>query len=131
MATTTKKHVYLSDLHFEHSLWINELDFSKDELYIFTNRLAGVIDRNTDKTFEATAESFQNQLIRQKEVVDELRHSIKTHESELVHYAHDHPIALDHAYFSDHAAFREKMTRFTSLYADFKKEFMRFIAEWM
>ena len=131
MVETTKKHVYLSDLHFEHSLWLNELDFSKDELYIFTNRLAGVVDRNTDNAFEAKAESFQNQLIVQKEAVDELRHAIKAHESELAHFAQEHPIAIDHVYFIDHVSFRERMTRFTALYADFKKEFMQFIAEWM
>ena len=131
MVETAKKHVYLSDLHFEHSLWLNELDFSKDELYIFTNRLAGVIERNNDNAFEAKAESFQNQLIVQKEVVDELRHSIKGHESELAHFAKEHPISIDHVYFTDHVGLRERMTRFTSLYADLKKEFMHFIAAWM
>ena len=131
MAETTKKHVYLSDLHFEHRLWLNELNFSKDELYIFTNRLAGVVEKNTNNAFEAKAESFQNQLIRQKEVVDELMHAIKAHESEMAHQAEEHPIAIDHVYFADHADFREKMARFTTLYASFKTSFMRFIAEWM
>jgi hypothetical protein len=131
MATTAKKHVYLSDLHFEHTLWLNELAFTKDETYIFTNRLAGVIEKNTDKDFEAKAESFQNKLIRQKEVMDELHHAIKKHESELAHYAQSHPIAIDHVHFVDHVDLRGKMTRFTSLYAAFKKEFLHFIAEWM
>ena len=131
MTATAKKHVYLSDLHFEHTLWLNELAFVKDELPVFTNRLAGVIDNNTDKTFEAKAESFQNKLIRQKEVSDELRHAIKAHESELAQYAQSHPIAIDHVYFVDHVGLREKMARFTVLYANFKADFMRFIAEWM
>jgi ATP/maltotriose-dependent transcriptional regulator MalT len=131
MAAIAKKHVYLSDLHFEHSLWLNELDFSKDELYIFTNRLAGAVEKNTDKDFTPTAESFQNKLIRQKEVVDELHHAIKKHESELAHYAQEHPIAIDHVHFTDHVDLRQKMARFTSLYASFKKEFLHFIAEWM
>ena len=131
MTATAKKHVYLSDLHFEHNLWLNELNFSKDELYIFTNRLAGVIDNNTDKDFSAMAESKQNQLIRQKEVVDELRHAIKAHESELAHYAQEHPIAIDHVHFVDHVDIRSKMARFTQLYANFKKDFLRFILEWM
>jgi hypothetical protein len=131
MATTAKKHVYLSDLHFEHSLWLNELDFSKDELGIFTNRLSGVVDRNTDNTFEASAERFQNQLILQENALTELRHDIKKHESELVNFAKEHPIAIDHVHFTDHVGLRERMTRFTALYAEFKKDFMHFIAQWM
>jgi hypothetical protein len=128
---TAKKHVFLSDLHFEHTLWLRELNFAKDELPIFTNRLEGVIEKSTDKTFEGKAESFQNKLIRQKEVVDELSHAIKAHESELAHYAQSHPIAVDHVHFIDHVDIRTKMARFTSLYAAFKKDFLQFIAEWM
>ena len=131
MTTTAKKHVYLSDLHFEHTLWLNELAFTKDELTIFVNRLADVIEKHTDKTFEANAESFQNRLIRQKEVMDELHHAIKAHESELVQYAQSHPIAIDHVHFIDHVDLRERMVRFTPLYAAFKKDFLHFIAEWM
>ena len=70
-------------------------------------------------------------MIRQKEVVDELRHAIKAHESELAHYAIEHPIAIDHVHFVDHVDIRGKMARFTSLYAAFKKDFLHFIAEWM
>ena len=131
MTATAKKHVYMSDLHFEHNLWLNELAFSKDELPIFVNRLSGVMEKNTDKAFEAQAESFQNKLIRQKEVVDELRHAIKAHESELAHYAIEHPIAIDHVHFVDHVDIRGKMARFTTLYATFKKDFLSFIIQWM
>jgi hypothetical protein len=131
MTATAKKHVYMSDLHFEHNLWLRELNFAKDELPIFVERLADVIEKNTDKEFTAMAESFQNRLIRQKEVVDELRHAIKAHESELAHYAIEHPIAIDHVHFVDHVDLREKMVRFTTLYATFKKDFLRFIIQWM
>lgn len=131
MTATHQKHVYLKDLHFEHSLWLNELNFAKDELSIFTNRLSEVEARNNASDFSATAESLQNRLIRQIEVVSELRHDIKKQESFLAHYAEDHPIAVDHVYFNDHADLREKMVRFTTLYAEFKGEFMRFIAKWM
>jgi hypothetical protein len=131
MTATAKKHVYMSDLHFEHNLWLNELAFSKDELPIFINRLAGVIEKNTDHEFTAMAESFQNRLTRQNDVVSELRHAIKAHESELAHYAIEHPIAIDHVHFIDHVDLREKMSRFTTLYATFKKDFMRFIIQWM
>ncbi len=131
MTTTDKKQVYLKDLHFEHRIWLNELNFVKDELAIFTNRLSEVEGKNTAADFSALAESFQNRLIRQKEVVYELSHEIKEHESALADYAEEFPIAIDHVHFDDHKEVRGKMARFTVLYAEFKAEFMRFIAKWM
>ena len=131
MTATHQKHIYLKDLHFEHNLWLNELSFAKDELAIFTNRLSEVEARNTSPEFSASAESLQNRLVRQQEVVHDLRHEIKLHESALAHYASEHPIAIDRVHFADQEGLREKMARFTLLYAEFKAEFMRFIGKWM
>ena len=131
MTATHQKHVYLKDLHFEHSIWLNELNFAKDEIVSLTKRLEEVVAKNTDKAFEYMADSLQNRLIRQKEVVGELRHTIKAHETSLAHYAEEHPIAIDHVYFTDHQGLRERMARFATLYAPFKAEFMNFIAKWM
>jgi hypothetical protein len=131
MTTTAKKQVRLSDLHFEHKLWLNELDFSQDELSIFTKYLAGVIEKNTNKIVVAMAESKQSQLIRQKEVVDELRHLIQSNESKLAHYAMEHPIDVDHVHFTDHKDIRDKVMRFTELYTTFKLGLKRFIIDSM
>lgn len=131
MTATHKKHVFLKDLHFEHRLWLDELSFSKDQLGVFTTRLAEVEEKNTASDFKVYAESFQNRLIRQKEVIDKLSYDIKEHETALVDYAEEFPIAIDHVHFSDHDKLREKMIRFTALYAEFKGEFMRFLAKWM
>ena len=131
MTTTHQDHVYLKDLHFEHRLWLNELNFVKDEIAIFTHRLSEVEIKNNGADFSAEAESLQNRLIRQKEVLDELLHEINAHESSLAHDAQEHPIAIDHLYFKDHKGLRDKMSRFSTLYAEFKAEFMRFTAKWM
>jgi hypothetical protein len=131
MTATQQKHVYLKDLHFEHRIWMNELNFAKDEMVSLTKRLEEVVSKNTDKEFEYMADSLQNRLIRQKEVVGELRHTIKAHETSLAHYAEEHLIAVDHVYFTDHQGLRERMARFATLYAPFKAEFMNFIAKWM
>lgn len=131
MTTTHQNPVYLKDLHIEHRQWVSELNFVKDEIAIFTHRLSEIEVKNNGSDFRAEAESFQNRLIRQKEVLDELLHGINAHESFLAHNAIDHPIAIDHIYFQDHKGLREKMTRFSTLYAEFKTEFMRFTAKWM
>ena len=131
MTSTAKKQVYLKDLHFDHKLWLNELKFTKEELSIFTKRLNEVEEKNTSADFAPLAESFQNRLIRQKEVIDELSHAIMEHESALADYAKEFPIAIDHVRFDDHNEIRGKMERFTVIYAEFKAEFMRFLAKWM
>ena len=44
-----KKPVYISDLHFEHRLWLSELAFWQDEIGTFKHRLEEVVTRITDK----------------------------------------------------------------------------------
>ena len=70
-------------LHFEHTLWSNELSFVEDELKIFEKRLEKLVNNLTDRDMMARLEHFQNQFIRQKEVLDQLRHDIKVHEQEI------------------------------------------------
>jgi len=126
-----KKHIYLSDLHFEHQTWKKELAFQKDELVFFKKRLEEVVPRYTDKTVLAKAEQFQNQMIRHGEVVDTLVHDINAHEHELSDFAQEHPIALDHVHFDDHTSLRSKMESQRTIYADFKQQYFRYLTETM
>ena len=125
------KHIYLKDLHFEHKVWLNELKFYKDEITIFEHRLEEVVSKNTGQDVLAKLESFQNQFIREREVVDELSHKIKLSESAKAKYAQEHPIAIDHHYFEDHTDLRDEMNRFRELFAELKSAFLKFLAEWM
>ena len=129
MATT--KPVYLQDLHFEHRLWTNQLSFYKQEVNIFENYLGEVSVKNTNHDAMAGVEHFQNQFIRQKEVIDELVHDIKIHEQNLAQFAKEHPVAIDHVHFHDHTSFRDRMEMFEKIYAELKMEFRRFLAKWM
>jgi succinate dehydrogenase/fumarate reductase flavoprotein subunit len=131
MTATQQKFVNLEDLHFEHRLWLNELDFAKDEMGSLTKRLKEVEAKNTDEDCVFYARHFHNRLNQHKQTVGDLRHAIKEHESALAHQAEEHPIAIDHVYFTDHTVLRRKMTYFTTLYGPFKIEFMNFIAKWM
>jgi hypothetical protein len=132
MATALKdKYIYLSDLHYEHNLWSNELRFYKEEIAILEGRLKEIISKNTDHEAEAGVESFQNRFDLQRDHISELKHRIKKHEQYLVNYAENHPIAIDHVHFTDHTALREDMERFTELYQEMKKSFNRFAVKWM
>lgn len=129
--TLTDKRVHLQDLHSDHQLWLNTLGFCKDEIVIFEHRMEHIAKRNTVSEVMAELEHFQNQYIRQSEVIDELRHDIKQHENHLEKFTIDHPVAVDHVLFQDHTSFRERVHTFEKLYGELKAEFMRWLADRM
>lgn len=129
--SSTHRHIYMKDLYFELKVWLNELNFFKEEVGFFENRLMEVARKNTDRQMMVELEHFQNQFIRQREVIDETRHDVKQAENQLEKIAHDHPIASDHLYFEDHTSLRETMNTFRDIYTDLKKEYLRFLAKWM
>ena len=110
MTTTIKNEGKKIDvLHFEHIVWIKELEFYKNELKVFNKRLTEVSDRYTSTEVLARLEQFQNKFIVQNEVADILRHDLKSHENELMEIAKDSPVALDHKVLKDHPDMRERM----------------------
>jgi hypothetical protein len=74
---------FSNDLRYDHHVWENELNFYKNELHIFEDRLEDMLDRNPSRDLLRELEQFQNQFIRQKEVVDELNHKIHLYDDEL------------------------------------------------
>lgn len=122
------KAVYMDDLHFEHKHWLSQLEFQVDELKIFTHRIEEVVVRWTDKDVLARLEQFQNKFIVHKEVLDTLFHDINLHEQELVKFAKDHPVAVNHVHFKDHGKLRDYVEMQIKLFNELKKEFMRFLS---
>jgi len=125
------KRKYMQDLHFEHMQWNNQLNFFKEELGIFKTRLEEIVSRNTDNDVMREAEHFQNNFILQEEKIDEMLHNIKMHEQELVQYAKDHPVAVEHTYFENYSGLEEGMESFKKIYAELKEEYQRYLAKWM
>lgn len=125
--TTTRK--YIGDLHFDHMEWLNALRFYKDELGIFEHRLEDIVRRNTHGEVMAELEHFQNQFIREREVIDELRHDIKQHENLIEKEAKDHPVAVDHRYFTDHVELRDRMETYEKIYRELKHDYSRWLAK--
>jgi hypothetical protein len=125
--TTPQDHVYIGDLHFDHMEWINGLQFYKEELAIFERRLEEIVSRNNKTEVLAELEHFQNQFIREREVIDELRHDIKAGENVLAKEAKEHPIAINHRYFTDHTELRDRFQTFEKIYRELKAEFHRWL----
>ena len=90
---TQQKHI--SYLHTEHIDWLKQLQFYKDDLGVLQKHLEEAAAKNSSYETRAHVERFQNQFIRQNEVIDELRHEIKQHENELERTIKTNPVATN------------------------------------
>ena len=124
-----KKHI--DELHFEHSLWRNQLRFSKDELKSYQIRLEEIAKKNTNNEVLALVEQFQNKFIRQNEVIDELLHDINVHEDSLAQAAKNNPDSIHHQLFDNHDKMEGSAKSFLSIYNELKKDYYSFSAKWM
>lgn len=129
----TKPHTpkYLGDLHHDHMMWLNTLQFRKEETTILEHRLQEIAARNTKQEVTAEVEHFQNSFIRQRELIDELRHEINAHESELEHEVMVKPVSVEHRYFLDHGNLRGRMKTFEKLYMELKDDFYDWVGKWL
>ncbi len=130
-ASATAPTKRLGELHFDHMEWLNALRFYKDEIGILEHRLEHIVKNNTGGEVLAELEHFQNQFIREREVIDELRHDIKQYENGLEKESKEHPVAIDHRLFADHTELRDRMATYEKLYRELKAEYNRWLAKRM
>lgn len=121
--------VHLTDLHNEHSEWNRRIAFYRDEIASFENRLGDIVKANTKSEVLAPLEHFQNQFIRQKEVLDNLAHDINLYETILVNIAKENNVATDRKRTDDHTDLRSKMNQFDKIFGELKEEFTKFLSE--
>jgi hypothetical protein len=124
MATPTSR---ASALHFEHQLWTNELRFFEDEINIYEGYLGDLVTQSNDKEMLAKLEHFQNQFIRQKEVLDELNSDIHKHEQHLSLLLQDDQDSND-VDDEQHQEMSERIDRFKTIYSELKQNFLKFFA---
>ena len=123
--------IFNSDLYFEHKQWRRELFFWEDELRSFKNRLAELVIRSTDKNMLAQLEHYQNQFIRQQEVIDIMQHDINIHETSIARNSKKGKDMLDTILVKKHIEFRNRMEIQRHIFGDLKKEFFKFLSEYM
>jgi hypothetical protein len=116
-------------LHFEHKIWMNELDFFAGELVFFENRLSDLVMRYREVEVLAKLEQFQNQFIRQKEVLDKLQRDIRVHEQSIGLKLQKEQEIQD-GFLDAHNEMRTRMTSYRAIYGELKAEFFQFLAKW-
>jgi hypothetical protein len=120
---------YLKDLHRDHQNWITELSFSADELESFKLRLEEVVQANTNKEVLAMAEHFQNQFIRQKEMIDILKHRVNEAEHGIVQNAINNNVATDHRKAPAELELSGEIQMFNKIFSELKVEYQRYLSE--
>jgi len=125
-----KDKVRISDLHFDHKLWMNELKFFEMQMDVFEGRLEEIVLSLNDGLALAAVEAFQNQIIRQREVIDELKHKFRLRDQDLNKLANDTVIESNHILSIDHRKEREEMQIFIKLYQEMREKYMDFLEKW-
>ncbi|MDO8998659.1 MAG: hypothetical protein Q7W45_02760 [Bacteroidota bacterium] len=125
----TEEKVY--NQHLEHSDWMSKMKFYGDEITVIKNRLAEIASKNTDKDVLVEVEHFQNQMIIQKNNVDEISHAIKIDEQALQQDIKNNPIAVDHRSAPYHNKEKETVDTFEKNFNELRTEFKNFAAKWM
>ena len=121
------KKVSLVNLHSEHKKWRSQLAFYKDEIKVFESRLSELVQRFTAHKVLAEIERFQNQFIRQKEVIDIIRHDISLKHRRLQYFTAKNPGLTNLPVHSDHQEIRAEMDSFHRIYKDLKKDYNKFL----
>lgn len=118
----------LIKLHQEHQQWLKKLDFYVDEIFVLRKRLENVVSQNINKEILAQAEHFQNQLIVQKENIDEIRHAINDHENYLEHRIDENADVSEKRKLNDHPKMRDNFNGFEKNFNEFRREFNAFLS---
>jgi hypothetical protein len=124
--------ISIRSLHMEYQLWTRELIFYKEEIKIFEEHLATLLDRNNKNGVPAQVEHFQNQFILQKEVIDFLRHDLRVSERQLANFVGElSGDGIENIKMDNHGELRERISTFRKIYREIKNEFRRFEMQWM
>jgi len=125
----TKAKIY--DQHAENTEWTSKLNFYKDDIKIMTGRLEEVASKNSSKEVLAQVEHFQNQLIIQRNNIDEALHAVKMNEEKLQAEINENPVAVDHRSVQYHGAEKEMVESFEKNFNELRSEFNEFVGQWL
>jgi hypothetical protein len=112
----------------EHLTWLKNLDFYKAQLSVMEKELAGFAKESTSKKVGPRVEQFQNQFIRQREVIDTLRHSVKQHENEIERMTRFALEYLRDRVTKDHMLLKAEYKRFVELFMEMEQDFHDYLA---
>ncbi len=117
--------------HAENTEWTSKLKFYKDEVVILTGRLEEIASKNSGNDALAEVERYQNQLIIQRNNIDEIAHLVNLNEQALIEEIKSNPVAIDHRKVEYHAKEKELVESFETNFNNLREDFNRFASKWM
>jgi hypothetical protein len=120
--------IYIKELHQLHTTWNSILELSRDEVLSFENRLQEIIKSNTSKNILAQAEQFQNQFIRQKEVINTLSHDIHEDEIRIAENVKENNVSVEHRKVEENFELKDRVHVFQKIFNEIKSEYLAFLA---
>jgi hypothetical protein len=123
-----EKRAHMGEIHQNFTTWMKNLTFFKDEMASWQNRLDEVASRNNNPEILKQVEHFQNQFIRQREVLDILNHDLKLADAALAQNAAENPVASDRRLFEQPEALQDQYQTYEKLYGELKVDFEKFLS---
>ena len=117
--------------HEENTEWKSKLEFYKDEISILKGRLEEIASKNSGIDALSDVERFQNQLIIQRNNIDNISHEVKINEENLIAGIKINPIAVDHRKVENHDKLKDLVDSFEKNINNLRDDFNRFSAKWM
>lgn len=118
-------------LNYEHFDWLKTIDFYKDDLSVLQKRLAEVSFKNTGKEVMADVEHFQNQIIVQRNNLEELSHGIYEHIHHVVEDSRVHAGRVAQPLVEEHSQKKDEFQSLMHVIKGLRHEFNHFIAKWL
>ena len=119
----------LSDLNFNLDVWKRELKFQETEMDYFEEKLEEVAVRDLGKEVMILLESFQNKIIREREVMGQLRHRIRIKKRELV-YANSSG-RQEVKFIEKQVLLKDEMKTFIRMHYELKEDMMDFYLKYL
>jgi len=126
---STQEPKYLHELHLENTTFKKSLEFFQDELVTFNNRLEEIAKANTKIEVLREVEKYQNQFIRQNEVIDEILSALSKDEHRLFLEAEKNNVATDQRKTEDHISLRNEFSVFEKIYSEMKMNYTEFLSK--
>ena len=120
---------YIFELHDDHTRWLNDLAFCKDQIKVYEKRLADVSLKNLDKEVKVDVEKFQNRFLIQRNEIDYLKHDIKQQENVLEKVEKAAPFIQEEGTITEELSLKDRMQIFEKLFNELKGEFDVFIEQ--
>ncbi|MEX1382247.1 hypothetical protein [Lutibacter sp.] len=121
--------LFLSDLNFNLEVWKRELKFQESEMDYFEEKLEHVAMRNLGKDVMIQLEGFQNKIIREREVMGQLRHRLRMKKREIAQakFQNNEEVKFP----EKQVTLKEEMKTFVRMHYDLKEDMMDFFLKYL